>query len=237
MNRKLLTVMGLGIVAVMLLAAPAHAQRGRFGFGQQQNEFRLLRYEAVHKDLGLTDASKGEAVAEEYSNAVQSELENAGIDFGGLRDLPQAEQAAKRREIAAKMAEINKKVSEKLEPKLKDALTVEQIKRLGEIKIQANGAAALADEAVAKQLELSDEQQKKLADIQTEGDRAVRELFSALREGGFQEAMTKIGEANEKTLAKATEVLDAGQKEKFAALKGKPFDLSQLVRRRGNDNN
>jgi hypothetical protein len=236
MNRNLLTAMGLGIVAVMLLAAPAHAQRGRFGFGRQQTAFSLLRYEAVQKDIGLTDASKAEAVAEEYNDAVRSEMESAGIDFGGLRDLPEAERNAKLREITAKSAEVAKKVGDKLEPKLKEALTAEQLKRLGEIKVQAGGVASLSDAVVAKELGLSDEQKKKLADIQTEGDRAVRELFAAARDGGFQEAMTKVREANEKTLAKATEVLDAGQKEKFAALKGKPFDLSQLAgRRRGNN--
>jgi hypothetical protein len=234
MNRKLLTAMGLGIVAAALFAAPAQAQR-RFGFGQE-NVYTLLRREAVHKDIGLVDVAKAEAVAEEYNDAVRSELESAGIDFGGLRDLPEAEQAAKRREIAAKMAEVNKKVSDKLEPKLKEAVTAEQLKRLGEIKIQANGAASLADELVAKELGLSDEQKKKIADIRAEGERTTRELLSSARDGNFQEAMTKVREANEKTLAKATEVLDAGQKEKFAALKGKPFDLSQLSgRRRGNN--
>ena len=52
-----------------------------------------------------------------------------------------------------------------------------------------------------------------------------------------QQAMTKIRELTEQSLTKATDVLDAEQKEKFAALKGKPFDLSQLRGRGGRRGN
>lgn len=236
MNCKLLVAMGLGLVAVALSAVPAQAQRGRggFGFGRPETVFSLVRREAVQKEIGLTDAAKAEAVADEYNDAIRSEMESAGISFAGLRDLPEAERAAKMREIQTKSAEVTKKVSEKLEPKLKEALTAEQLKRLNEIRIQASGAAALTDEAVAEELALSDEQKKKIADIQAEGQRTAGELMAAARGGGnFQEAMTKVREANAKTLERATEVLDAGQKEKWSALKGKPFDLAQLAGGRG----
>ena len=62
--------------------------------------------------------------------------------------------------------------------------------------------------------------------------------MAGLRGGGNnQEAMTKIRELTEQSLTKATDVLDAEQKEKFAALKGKPFDLSQLRGRGGRRGN
>lgn len=246
MSHKCLTAMVLGLIAAALVVAPASAQqgRGRGGFGgRQQTIFSLARNEAVQKEIGLTDASKVTAVSEEYNDAIREEMQSAGIDFGGLRDLPEAERAAKMREIATKSAEVAKKVSEKLEPKLKEALTAEQLKRLGEIKIQAAGVAALSDAAVVKELGLSDEQTKKIAAISEEGQKATRELFAGARDGNAQEAMTKVREANAKTLAQATEVLDAGQKEKFASLKGKPFDVAQLSgrggrgRRGNNDNN
>ncbi len=246
MSRKFLTVMGLGLLGIALVAAPASAQQGRSGrgFGRgQETLFSLARREAVQKDIGLTDASKVTALSEEYGDAVRAELQTAGVDFGGLRDLPEAERAAKMRELATKSAEATKKVNEKLEPKLKEALTAEQFNRLGEIKVQAAGVAAFADAAVAKELGLSDEQSKKIAAINEEGQKATRELFAGARDGNAEEAMTKVREANAKTLAQATEVLDAGQKEKFAALKGKPFDVAQLSgrggrgRRGNNDNN
>jgi hypothetical protein len=149
----------------------------------------------------------------------------SGSDFQGLRDLPEAERAAKMRELTAKLDAAQKKVNESVEPKLKEALTADQLKRLGEIKIQANGIASLSDAAVVKELGLSDEQQKKIADVRAEGEKAQRELFGS---GNNQEAFAKSREVTEQTLAKATDVLDAGQKEKLTALKGKPFDVSQL---------
>jgi hypothetical protein len=240
MSRNVLSAFGLSVVLVALVALPAMGQQGRGGFGRQQSLFSLAGNEAVQKEIGLTDAAKVEALEDEYRDAVQAELEAAGVSFDGIRDLPQAERDAKIRELSTKSAEAAKKVGDKLEPKLKEAVTAEQFKRLGEIKIQASGAAALTDAAVVKELGLSDEQQKKIKAIQDEGNKATQELFAAARGGGnFQEAMTKVREANAKTLAQATDVLDAGQKEKFAALKGKPFDTAQLQGRgrRGNNQN
>jgi hypothetical protein len=241
MSRKLLNVLGLSLLAAALVAAPALGQQGRGrGFGRQQSLFSLAGNEAVQKEVGLTDTAKVEALADEYRDALQAELETAGVSFQGIGDLPEAERAAKMRELNAKTGEIAKKVGDKLEPRLKEALTAEQFKRLGEIKVQANGIASLSDAGVVKELGLSDDQQKKISGIAADNTRATLELFAAARGGGnFQEAMAKVREANEKALAQATDVLDAGQKEKFTALKGKPFDTAQLQGRgrRGNNQN
>ncbi|MCI0361275.1 MAG: hypothetical protein L0211_22565 [Planctomycetaceae bacterium] len=226
MCRKLFWALGLSLVAVMLVASPVLAQqgRGRGLFGRSQSLVSLAGNEAVQKDLGLTDAAKVNALSEEYRDAIQKELSDSGIDFGALRDLPEAERNAKVRELTAKYEAAQKKVNDSLEPKLKELLTADQLKRLGEIRIQANGTASLVDAAVIKELGLSEDQQKKIAEIRAEADKARSELLR----GGNQEAFAKLREMNEQTLAKATDVLDAGQKEKFTALKGKPFDVSQI---------
>jgi hypothetical protein len=198
MCRKLCWALGLSMIAVTLVASPVLGQqgRGRGLFGRSQSLVSLVGNEAVQKDIGLTDASKVTPLVDEYRNAMREAT--SGSDFQGLRDLPEAERAAKMRELTAK---------------------------LGEIKIQANGIASLSDAAVVKELGLSDEQQKKIADVRAEGEKAQRELFGS---GNNQEAFAKSREVTEQTLAKATDVLDAGQKEKLTALKGKPFDVSQL---------
>ncbi len=242
MSRNWLTALVFGLAAAVLVG-PASAQqegrgrgRGGFGFGQQeQTIFSLVRNEAVQKDIGLTDAAKVREIAEEFNSSIRSEMESSGLSFQGLRDLPEAERAAKMREFQTKSAEVTKKVTEKLEPKLKEALTAEQLARLNEIKIQAAGINALSDAAVVKELGLSEEQQKKIADIRAEADKARQEMMASARGGGgnFQEVMTKVREAAAATLTKATDVLDAGQKEKFSALKGKPFDVAQLGGGRG----
>ena len=235
MCRKLCWALGLSLVAMTLVASPVLGQqgRGRGGFNRTQSLVSLAGNEAVQKEIGLTDASKVTALAGEYREALQQEL--SGVDFQGLRDLPEAERAAKMRELTAKSEAAAKKVNESFEPKLKEALTADQFKRLGEIKIQANGIAALLDAAVVKELGLSDEQQKKITEVRTESDRARNELMAGLRGGGGnnQEAMSKIRELAAQSLTKATDMLDAGQKDKFTALKGKPFDVSQLGGRGG----
>ncbi len=227
MCRKLLGALGLSLLAVALVASPVLGQqgRGRGLFGRTQSLVGLAGNEAVQKDLGVTDAAKLNALSEEYRDKVRQEMTDLGIDFGALRDLPEAERNAKMREVTEKTDAVTKKVNETFEPKLKDALTADQLKRLGEIRIQANGISALLDVAVVKEVGLSEEQVKKITSLRDDGDRARRELFGS---GNNQEAFAKIREITEQTLTKATDVLDAGQKDKFTALKGKPFDVSQL---------
>ncbi len=234
MCRKLLWSLGLSLIAVALVAAPVLGQqgRGRGLFGRTQSLISLAGNEAVQKELGVSDAAKVNALAEEFREAIRQEM--TGVDFQGLRDLPQAEQAAEMRELQAKTDAAQKKVNETLEPKLKEALTAEQLKRLGEIRIQANGISSLLDAAVVKELGVSDEQQKRITAIRDEGDRARRELLGG---GNNPEAFAKMREITEQSLAKATDVLDAGQKEKFTALKGKPFDVAQLGGRGRRGNN
>jgi len=231
MCRKLFGALGLSLVVVALVASPVLGQQGRgrggFGFGRTQSLVSLAGNEAVQKEIGLTDASKVTALAAEYRDAIQQEM--SGLDFAGIPDLPAAERNAKMEEFRTKSEAAAKKVNATFEPKLKEALTADQLKRLGEIKIQANGIASLVDAAVVKELGLSEEQQKKIADIRTESNKASAELLR----GGNQEAFAKVRELTEQTLAKATDVLDAGQKEKLAGLKGKTFDVSQLGGRGG----
>jgi hypothetical protein len=233
MCRKLCWVLGLSLLGVALIAAPVAAQQGRGGgmFGRSQSLMSLAGNEAVQKDIGLTDASKVQALAGEYRQAITQET--SGIDFAGLRDLPAAEREAKVRENTAKFEAASKKVNATFEPKLKELLTADQFKRLGEIRIQAIGVDGLADPAVAKELGLKEDQQKKIADIQAEALKARQTLMAGAQQGNFQEVMAKVRELTEQTLSKATDVLDASQKEKFTALKGKPFDLAQLGGRGG----
>jgi hypothetical protein len=225
------------VVVALTASAQGQQERGRGPFSRgAQSMVGLAGNEAVQKEIGLTDSSKVSALADEYRGAIQQDL--SGLDFASIRDLPESERPAKFREFQTKFEAAAKKANETFEPKLKEALTADQFKRLSEIKVQASGIGALLEPGVVKELGLSDEQQKKITEVRMESDRARGELLAGLRGGGNnQEAMTKIRELTEQSLTKATDVLDAGQKEKFTALKGKPFDLSQLRGRGGRRGN
>jgi hypothetical protein len=235
MIRKGLSGVTLGLLVVSLASAAQAQQQGPDGgvLGREPTLFLLVRNKAIQKEIGLDDASKVLAIANEFTDAMRTVRESADLGSEQLRDLPPAERSAKMREQLANCAEVKEKVTEMLEPKLKEALTAEQFARIKEIKVQAAGVAALAHADVAKGLGLSDEQQKKIADIRAEGNKSISDLNpfrqGAQRNGNIQETPAKVREIHAATLPKATDVLDAGQKEKFAAMKGKPFDVAQLT--------
>jgi hypothetical protein len=125
-----------------------------------------------------------------------------------------------------KMTEINTKLNEEFTPQLAKLLSADQISRLKQIQIQAQGGTALtANPEVAKALNLSEEQRRKLSDLQAEFARRQRELFAS---GDPQERFAKMRELNRERDAKMLEVLTEEQRQQFTALKGDPFDVSQL---------
>jgi hypothetical protein len=125
---------------------------------------------------------------------------------------------------------VTAKVNGEFEAKLKETLDDDQIGRLKQILLQSQGIEALAEADVVKELGLTEEQTKKIADIRSEYERKQRGLFRG--DGNQGDAFAKMGELGAERDAKAAEVLTAEQKAKFDALKGSPFDLSLLRRRR-----
>ncbi len=87
---------------------------------------------------------------------------------------------------------------------------------------------SLANKFVASRLKITDEQQKKLAEIAKETQAEQSKLFSGMREAtdeqraaAFQKLSKLRSEADEKALA----VLTAEQKEAFQKMKGEKFEL------------
>lgn len=229
----------LGMAAIM--ASSAFAQpggaggrggRGGGGFGggmmggRPQSTVTLVGIEAVQKELALTEdqVAKVKTLGEE----ARAELRPSGDGFAGLRDLPEDERRAKMTELMAKQAETSKAVAEKYKPKLAAVLDAKQVERLDQIAIQAAGSQAYSDPAVVKALNLTQDQQDKIASINKEYGEKTRELFSAGGAGGGGgEKMRELGQTRDKDIAA---VLTADQTAAFAKLKGKDFDVAQLRR-------
>jgi hypothetical protein len=228
----------VALVAGTLAASTAQAQQGRgFGFGRSMSSLMTLAAnEAVQKDLGVGAdvAGKLRTLSEDYRTASRKEFEALGIDFQAINDLPEAERAAKRREVGEKLTAVAAKLDGEFNPKLKEALSADQFKRLRQIQIQAAGIETFIDPDVAKELALTDEQRKKIADLRTEYERKQQDLPRT--EGNFQERFAKIRELNAERDNKANELLTAEQKTKLTALKGNAFDVSQLRFGRGRNN-
>jgi hypothetical protein len=239
-------IVGGSFLLALLVVATASAQeqrrgRGGFGFGfgrGQQSLVSLASQEPVQKDIGLSaDAvSKVSSLNEEYRAAQRKEME--GISFPeGFRDLPQNEQAAKIEEFTKKSNEATAKLNKEFTPKLQAIVGDDGIKRLKQIQLQSQGAAALTSAEVATELKITDEQKKELAEVETDYTAKQRELFRA--DGDREQRTAKIRELQTERDTKALAVLTPEQKEKYTALKGPAFDVSTLRTgfggRRGNN--
>jgi Spy/CpxP family protein refolding chaperone len=123
------------------------------------------------------------------------------------------------------------KLSEETSAKLADVLEDEQQKRLQGISIQLMGAGAiLADPALAKELDISDEQKSKLQDAQQANRRAMGDAFRELRDLTGEERRAKAEKMRADADKKLLDVLTPEQQEKLNSLKGEKVDIdvSQL---------
>lgn len=207
---------------------PADGGRSAVGVARVRSLIEVTHYKGVHKEIGLTDFTKLDALEAERGKLAKDEEGAAGIDRNAIRGLKGPERLAKMAEIRAKGEAVIYRVNEKIDPKLREVLTPEQFTRVKEIFIQLAGADALAHGEIAKDLDLSEEQRKKIAAIRAEWDKVMSEalLSGAVTDPGG--TLTKMREMHEKFLKQASDVLTVPQKKRVDELKGKPFDFSQL---------
>jgi Spy/CpxP family protein refolding chaperone len=210
-------MVGLGLAFVMSDSAVAQ-RRGGGGFGRM---FRVSKVDLavapdVQSELKMTDEQKTKV--QDISDQLREDRRDL---FGGSFGNPS--------ETFAEMERLNREASEKVDGVLDDA----QQKRLRGIAIQVNGPAALNDETIVKDLNLSDEQKTKLEEVRDENNQAMRDAFSNAGDLSREERRDKMRElgdaANEKLLA----VLNADQQAKFEEMKGDPFEFDRSQLRRG----
>jgi hypothetical protein len=192
----------------------------------------VLGHEAVQKELALrpeqTEKVK-ELVAEVHAEWSQ-QMQAAGGGHRGERN-PSGEDRQKQfGEMRSKRADFAKNVNEKFRSKLAEILDAPQQARLREIAIQVAGTHAFQDATVAGELGLTKAQQDQLAAVHQE----YAEKFGEMRTDGGKgrrnsgEGLSKMHDLRQEELAKSISVLSQAQQEKFATMKGKPFDLAQL---------
>jgi Spy/CpxP family protein refolding chaperone len=207
-------VSAIVFTSTLVANAQPSERRGRGGFGGPRpiTSIRLAGADEVAAALKLTDEQKDKIakINEQLQDDVRKGFES-GNGFEKMRELYQA--------AAADLAEV---------------LDDDQEKRLMGILIQVNGAGATADPAVAKELNISDEQKQKLEDTRREIGESMRESFRELGDLSREEREKKFeelrAEANKKLLA----VLDSDQQAKLESLKGEPVEID-MAQFRGRD--
>jgi Spy/CpxP family protein refolding chaperone len=208
-------VVGLAIVAMVSQVAMAQAQgqgqgqgrRGRGGMFGPPTAGRLLGAKEVQDALKLTDDQKTkiDKINEDSRAKMREAFQGGSPD----RD---------------KMMEVAKETSEKIN----EVLDAGQQKRLVGIMIQVNGAAAVADPSVAKELNITEDQKKKLQEVR-EG---VRSELEKLRDdsGSREDRMKKVQEIQDDVNKKIVAELTSEQQAQLESLKGEKvdIDMSQL---------
>ena len=125
-----------------------------------------------------------------------------------------------------KLGEHRKQAREKLAKLLDEVLRPEQRQRLRQVTLQQEGASALGQEDVRKELNITQEQLKKFMAISKEVHEKVQTLVKEAQSGGNPaEIRPKIEELRKDRARRLEAVLTDAQKKQWQELLGPPFEL------------
>jgi peroxiredoxin len=129
-----------------------------------------------------------------------------------------------------KQMQLNDRIEQKAMQWMTTNGNADQLKRVKQLELQAQGSRMLLRSDVATALNLSSQQQKKISEIAKASDQAQAALQQATMKKepteALQEAATKAAKAEQDALTS----LDAEQRKRLSALIGKPFETAKLQR-------
>jgi Spy/CpxP family protein refolding chaperone len=201
---------GLALVAAMVLAGSASAQRGGgFGFGMRGGgSINMLRTPEVQAELKLTDEQKTKVI--ELADRLREERRGQGGNFQDLSPEERQKRAEERRASEDKQ--------------LSAILNADQMKRYNQLRLQQQGMSALAEKAVAEELKLTSDQRTKIEGILDAQRSEMRSAFQGGGGGGDREAMReKMMAMRKQTDEKIAALLTEEQKNKWKEMVGAPF--------------
>ena len=251
-NLKFFTLLtALVLVAVVAVQVDAQQRRGQGGRGQGGRgggfqgrggggKLALLRIDAIKKELELLDEQSTDI--EKLGEELRAQRNGDRPDFQNMTDeerraafekLRAEREALSDEERAAQDAERRAQQLEQqqqADAKLAEILLPHQMDRLAEIELQTQGVRALTTDAVVAQLGLSDEAKADIEEtLRESGDRIRAEVQALFQDGNRDGLREKIGELRkgieEEVLAKLT----SSQRDKFAEMKGDPFEMPEGV--------
>jgi len=224
----------LASALLVSLASQAQAQ-GQRGFGGGRGGFGgfggggaagLISMEAVQKEIGVTTEQ-----VEKIQTAMR-ELGGGRGPGGGDRPNFQEMSEEERTKFFEEMRKQGEERAKKAEEILKANLDAKQLARLEELRIQREGAGALARTEVAAKLKLTDEQKEKIKEALASGQMDLRGGRGPGGPGAggfdreaFQKQMEEARAKREKANADALAVLTADQTAALETMKGAKFEF------------
>ena len=192
-------VIRVAVVGMVLALAQQYAAAQPFG-GFRGNPLMLLRQESVQKELKLTP------------DAVRKIMAFTNEQYEEARKALELDKEERRRKFEALGKENRKFLADNLNPG--------QRKRLDQITMQLTGLMQLRRPEVARALELTEDQSRKVKEMQTEARKHLRELIDAKDSEGRKEKLAKL---REQTRKKVMALLTDKQRAKVRELVGEPF--------------
>jgi hypothetical protein len=220
----------LGIVIVLGTASAAtngQSSVGRPGGGMAHGSFlHLLSMEQVQKELKLSveQTTRVRAILREFPDRTREEINERAARLQEIEDVQ------KRR---LKMFELIDWSDEKARREIDEVLSGEQMIRLYQIRLQVRGALyGLNNKWIAGRLELTDEQQKKAAELEKatrlrimDDNSWLRNLTPDQRRANRAKHAENRGKIRREANEKALGLLTAEQKEALERIKGQGIEL------------
>jgi hypothetical protein len=205
---------------------------GGMGRGMGVDRLALLNIEAVQQELDLSEDQLAQVTALREETQAGRRGQRGQRGEGGerpdFRNMSEEERNAfmeerrKEREEQAK-AEL---------AKISEILEEDQVGRLNELWVQAQGIAALQNPEIAAKLQITDDQREELREVSRDLQEEMMAEMRELRNSGDREAVqAKMAELRKEMEEEVLDVLNDSQKQKFAALKGEPMEgLDEALR-------
>lgn len=226
-------------LALLVIAAPASAQRGGFpggGFGGPGGggASRLLAMPEVQKELKLDDVQVDliKQLSAEIQRKDRERFQGGGVDF---RNMSPQERDKFFQEMRAEREKQEKKYGDILDPK--------QVARLRQLEIQQGGARSLGRKDVQDELKLTADQRARIQQTTDSERDAMRQAFEGFRGGGDMTpgqrdaVMQKSREVRTLTDAKLNGILTEPQRAQFQKMQGAAFKFPEFdPNRRRRDN-
>jgi hypothetical protein len=201
----------LTLVLVGLLSLPVLAQFGRGMFGGGAMDATAL--------LGLADVQKALKLSDEQKKSITEATTARGTAFrAAIQDMDQDAMKKAGEDFTKSMT------------KVKEGLTSEQKKRLGQLEVQAaiqnNQPSIFKREDIQKALKLSDKQIATVKDTLTEIEKDGKELMEEAKGdfSKFKEVMTKMTDMNKEGFSKIAKSLTEEQKKIWTEMQGEKFE-------------
>ncbi|HIF01165.1 MAG TPA: hypothetical protein EYG03_25325 [Planctomycetes bacterium] len=215
-RRFIVPAIALTFGVVCMTAAQAQQRSGR-GFSRS-SLLGLLSLEQVQKEMKLS---------EEQMTEVQEIVKNLGTEmreqFSTLRSIEDRDQQR------TKIIELLDQSDQKVREQLGDVVERPQLTRLYQIRLQVRAVAdSLANSYVSGKLKITDDQKKKLDELNKSAQAEQLELFTSFRGASEEQRSTafqKLRDIRSKADAAALVVLNAEQKTAFEEMKGEKIEL------------